>query len=96
MASCARSDDGARAWSTPDAVHVDLRGLEPPEPMVTILRMIDAGGVDGVLVGHFDREPIFLYPELDDRGWGHEILRSSCGGSACEDGVQLRLARWGA
>jgi len=94
--SCGRPDDGSRLWRTPDAAYIDLRGLEPPEPMVTILRMIDSGEVDTALIAHFDREPIFLYPELDDRGWGHEILRSSCGGSACEDGVQLRLARWGA
>jgi hypothetical protein len=92
--SCVRPDDGARAWHTPEAVHVDLRGLEPPEPMVTILRMIDSGEIDTALIAHFDREPIFLYPELDDRGWSHEIMPSPCGGPTCEDGVQLRLARW--
>jgi hypothetical protein len=92
--SCARPDDGSRVWHTPEAAHVDLRGLEPPEPMVTILRMIDGGEVDSALIAHFDREPIFLYPELDDRGWSHEIVPSSCAGSTCEDGVQLRLARW--
>ena len=92
--SCVGTGNASRLWRTQDAAHIDLRGLEPPEPMITILRMIDAGEVDGVLVAHLDREPIFLYPELDDRGWTHEILPSACGGAACEEGVQLRLARW--
>jgi hypothetical protein len=85
--------DGSPVCHTAEAAHVDLRGLAPPEPMVTILRMIDSGEVDAVLIAHFDREPIFLYPELDDRGWSHEIMPSSCGGATCEHGVQLRLAR---
>jgi hypothetical protein len=93
--SCARPDDASRLWHTPDAAHVDLRGLDPPEPMVTILRMIDAGEVDGVLIAHFDREPIFLYPELEDRGWNHELIAHSCGAPGCADDVQLRLMRWG-
>lgn len=91
--NCRQPDDGVRVWRASDGVHVDVRGLEPPEPMVTILQMIDVGGVDSVLIAHLDREPIFLYPELDDRGWSHEII-SSCGEPACDDGVHLRLVRW--
>ncbi|PWB65756.1 MAG: hypothetical protein C3F17_03160 [Bradyrhizobiaceae bacterium] len=72
-------------------MHIDVRGLEPPEPMVAILTLIDSDQVDCALIAHLDREPIFLYPELDDRGWAHEIVESSCGG-ACGD-VQLRLVR---
>jgi hypothetical protein len=75
-------------------VHVDVRGLEPPEPMVEILKLIDTGEVDSVLIAHLDREPIFLYPELDDRGWDHQVL-SSCGGSDCGDEVRLQIVRWG-
>ena len=71
----ARPEDGSRIWRTADAVHIDLRGLEPPEPMVTVLRTIESGDVDTALVGHFDREPIFLYPELEERGWSHETHR---------------------
>ena len=90
-----RPEDGSRTWRTADAVHIDLRGLEPPEPMVAVLQTIESGEVDTALVGHFDREPIFLYPELEDRGWSHEILDSHCGGADCEDGVMLRMVRWG-
>ena len=88
-----RPEDGSRVWHTPDAVHIDVRGLEPPEPMVAILRIIDHGEVDSVLIAHLDREPIFLYPELDDRGWSHEIIQPSCLGPDCEDEVTLRLMR---
>ncbi len=63
--------------------------------MVAILQTIDGGEVDTALVAHLDREPIFLYPELDDRGWSHELVQSSCGGADCEDGVTLRMVRWG-
>jgi len=43
-------------WLTADAVHIDLRGLEPPELMVAILQTIDGGEVDTALVAHFDRD----------------------------------------
>jgi hypothetical protein len=92
--NCERPEDGARVWQTLDALHVDVRGLEPPEPMVSILQMIDGGKVASVLIAHLDREPIFLYPELDDRGWAHELISSSCGDTHCEDEVQLRITRW--
>jgi len=80
-------------WRTPDAVHIDVRGLEPPKPMLAILQMIDQDDVECVVVAHLDREPIFLYPELSDRGWSYEILLSSHAESSCEDEVKLRLFR---
>lgn len=82
-------------WRTADAVHIDLRGLAPPEPMVAILRMIDGNDVDTTLVAYLDREPIFLYPELDDREWNHEIVGPSCGSVNSEDGIMLRMTRLG-
>jgi hypothetical protein len=76
-----------------EAVHLDVRGLEPPQPMVRILRLIDSGDAGDVLIVHLDREPIFLYPEIDDRGWAHEIVAAACGVPACEDEVLLQLTR---
>jgi hypothetical protein len=93
--SCARPEKESRIWRTADAVHIDVRGLDPPEPMIAILRALDGGEIDTALVAHLDRDPIFLYPELDDRGWNHELMVSSCGGGDCEDGVMLRMVRWG-
>ncbi len=63
--------------------------------MIAILQAIDGGEIDTALVAHLDRDPIFLYPELDDRGWNHELMASSCGSADCEDGIMLRMVRWG-
>ena len=90
-----RPAEKSRIWRTADALHMDLRGLEPPEPMVAVLRAIDGGEVDTALVAQLDREPIFLYPELDDRGWTHELMPSSCGDTVGEDGVMIRMLRSG-
>lgn len=91
--NCTGPEDGSRKWRTPEGLHIDVRGLPPPEPAVQILRLIDSGETGTVLIAHLDREPIFLYPELDDRGWGYEILSFSGRDSACEGDVTLRLAR---
>jgi hypothetical protein len=80
-------------WRTAEAVHIDVRGLDPPEPMVEILRLIDGGPIEDVLVAHLDREPIFLYPELGDRGWSHEVMEPQCGEPGCRDGVRVRIVR---
>jgi len=81
-------------WRADDALHIDVRGLDPPEPMVAILRAIDSGEADTVLVAHLDREPIFLYPELDDRGWRHEIVTAAATGDDHDDDeVIVRLTR---
>ncbi len=84
--------DGAEMWQPPEGVHLDVRGLEPPQPMVKILRLIDSGEAGDILIVHFDRDPIFLYPELDDRGWSHEIV-AACDDPACENEVRLQLTR---
>lgn len=81
-------------WRTAEGIHLDLRGLSPPEPMDTVLRAIESGEVDTLLVGHFDSEPIFLYPELEERGWSHEVIDSQCGD--CEGGFMVLMVRWGA
>lgn len=90
----ARPAEEVRIWRTADAIHIDVRDLEPPGPMVQILRTLDGGEVDTALIAHLDREPIFLYPELDERGWSHEIIQSSHRSTNCEDGVMLRMVRW--
>lgn len=89
----ARTPEMSRIWSDSDGVHVDVRNLAPPEPMVVILGLIDTGEADSVLTAHLDRDPIFLYPELDDRGWSYEILPSACGDADCEHEIRLRLVR---
>ena len=55
------------AWNAPTA-QLDNRGLMPPEPMVHILEKLEQMGPGEVLEAFNDREPLFLYPELQKRG----------------------------
>lgn len=73
-------------WREADGAHLDVRGLEPPQPMVRILELIDSGEVDALTV-HHERDPVFLYPELEERGWRCRIVAETPGE------VRLRLTR---
>jgi len=90
----ARPADSSRLWRTAEGTHLDLRGLPLAESMDTVLRTIEGGDIDTLLIGHFDSEPIFLYAELEERGWSHEAVNSQCGD--CEGGFMLKMVRWGA
>jgi hypothetical protein len=83
---------GVRYWVGSDGPHLDVRGLECPEPLVEVLRAVDADESASLIV-HFDQEPVLLYSELGDRGWVHEVLPPDCGDAACSDEVRLRLTR---
>lgn len=77
-----RSD---RTWKSGDVVHIDVRGLEAPKPLVAILALIDGGAHAGCIVVHHHREPLYLYPELEERGWRYSRL------PAPPDEVRLEL-----
>ena len=63
----------AAAPTAPEAtIQLDVRGLEPPEPMVQVLAHLDALGPGQTLEVLHERRPVFLYPQLDDRGFRHE------------------------
>jgi uncharacterized protein (DUF2249 family) len=51
---------------------LDVRGLEPPQPMLRVLQAVDRLGPGAELEVHHDRRPMFLYPQLDERGFIHE------------------------
>lgn len=55
-------------WREGAALHIEVRGLTPPGPLTAVLRLIEAGDVEEILV-HHDRDPMLLYPELEERGW---------------------------
>jgi uncharacterized protein (DUF2249 family) len=70
---------------------IDVRGLEPPEPMVRILEAVERLRAGDTLEVLHERRPMFLYPQLDERGFRHEtdepapglvriVIR--CGGAA--------------
>jgi uncharacterized protein (DUF2249 family) len=64
--------DDWSVWIYPDRVELDVRGLEPPAPMVRVLEVLDRLAPGQRLEVRHDRRPIFLYPQLDERGFAHE------------------------
>lgn len=86
-----RAADGARRWQAQDGLHVDVRGLPCPEPMVTVLRLIDGGEAGEVLFAHLGQEPLLLYPELDDRGCRYRLVAAAEGMSVPDGEVVLEI-----
>lgn len=76
----------ARLWREDGIDHIDVRGLEPPQPMVSILAFLERSEAAAVIV-HHEREPVFLYPELTERGWNWELIDGAPGE------IRLRLTR---
>ncbi len=64
-------------WSVPATV-LDLRELEPPEPMKRVLEVLETLEDGAVLRAVLLREPLFLFPELAKRG---HIWKGSSNGS---------------
>lgn len=77
----------AKRWVELDGVHIDVRGLLPPGPLVAILEL--AGSIHDAtsIIVHHDRDPQLLYPELAEIGWTAERIDAEPGE------VRLRLER---
>jgi uncharacterized protein (DUF2249 family) len=58
---------GGEHWPQPKTF-LDNRGLQPPEPLVRILDALEHLGPGEVLEAINERDPVFLYPELEARG----------------------------
>jgi len=71
--------DAAPVWPEADGVHIDVRGMTAPGPLVAILRLADGQDHDGRIVVHHDREPVYLFPELAERGWSWEMTAGKSG-----------------
>lgn len=54
-------------------MHLDNRGLSPPEPMLRILEALDRLPAHETLTAQMDRRPVFLFPELEERGYAYTI-----------------------
>lgn len=90
-----RADDGWSVWfhrgaaaPAPAApatgcplrtVTIDVRRLEPPQPMVRVLQRLDTLGPAEQLEVLHDRRPMFLYPQLEERGFVHETAEPEPG-----------------
>lgn len=55
-------------WPEP-AIKLDNRDLDPPEPMVRILAAADKLRPGETLSALLRREPVFLFPQLEKRGF---------------------------
>lgn len=62
-----------------DIQEIDVRGLEPPEPLVRILDAIESLPVGVKLRARTDREPCHLFGEAKQRGFGTDCQQQSDG-----------------
>ena len=76
-------------WVEADGIHIDVRGLPPPQPMVSILALVESIRDATPVVVHHERDPQFLYPELAEIGWTAVRIDAPAGE------VRLRLERAG-
>lgn len=74
-------------WRDAAGLHIDVRGLAPPAPLVAILRLIESVADTTPVIVHHDRDPKLLYPELAERGWGAHAIPGDVGE------VRLQLQR---
>ena len=60
---------GGEQWTESDGLHIEVRGLEPPQPFVLIIKLVESLTVATPIVVHHNRDPAPLYAELAQRGW---------------------------
>ena len=59
-----------------EVIEIDVRELEPPEPMLRVLETLPKLGDNSVLLVHHHRDPLMLYEKLEERGFkgvAHQI-----------------------
>ncbi|MBF0356798.1 MAG: DUF2249 domain-containing protein [Alphaproteobacteria bacterium] len=74
MISSIEAQANSKVWQAQDGWHIDVRGLKPPAPMLAILGLLENPDAGSRVVVHHDREPVFLYPELTERGWNWRLV----------------------
>lgn len=62
-----------------ETIQLDARGLEPPQPMMKILEAVANLPTDATLAARTDRQPLLLYPQLEQRGFTYETTKQSDG-----------------
>lgn len=68
-----------RYWQAADGLHVDTRGLNPPDPMVAILWHLEQPAQRGPVTVYLDRYPVHLFAELEERGWRYDVAHQAPG-----------------
>jgi len=79
--TAARETDPARPGEAggDDVAYLDVRGLEPPEPMLRTLEAAERLPPGGTLVQINVRVPQFLLPQLEERGFTYEVREQEPG-----------------
>ncbi|HET7569109.1 MAG TPA: DUF2249 domain-containing protein [Gammaproteobacteria bacterium] len=77
--------DDREEWPAP-GTFIDNRGLGPPEPLMRILDALEHLAPGEVLQAINERDPVFLYPELEARGAAIRVDKR-------DDGVYLLIRR---
>ena len=67
------ADDDWRVWFYRDVTVLDVREMEPPEPLAFTLAALETLAPGGTLVQVNVRTPQFLLPRLAERGFAYEI-----------------------
>ena len=65
----ADAGEGESKTSEPKTIEIDVRGLEPPEPMVRIIETLPQVDKNTTLLVHHHREPLMLYDKLEHLGY---------------------------
>lgn len=66
-----------KSWRDDDGLHVDTRRLEPPDPLVAIIWHMEQPGEQGPIIVYLERNPIYLFPELSERGWVWKFAKNT-------------------
>ena len=82
-----------RDKTTDKVVHLDVRNMEPPQPLVEILTLIDGPSPIEEMFVRIHREPVFLFPELAERDWTYEVLEHRIDGDQEEFLLHLTTQR---
>jgi uncharacterized protein (DUF2249 family) len=65
--------DDWRVWFHPPLVELDVREMEPPEPLAHTLAALETLPANGTLLQVNLRVPQFLLPKLGERGFTYEV-----------------------
>ena len=58
-----------KEYDLSNVIEIDVRELGPPEPMIKILETLSEVDEKTLLLVHHHREPMMLYPKLEERGY---------------------------
>ena len=75
------------SWIEDGLPRLDVRGMEPPYPLITIVGYLEKDDTGDQVIVDLDRDPVHLYPELAERGWNAEHVQAPDGN------VRLRIFR---